>query len=49
LLYAQNWLYQQPRLQYRNRDGNLTCRAACGALVWLRSGSVVEVARAFAE
>jgi hypothetical protein len=45
LLYAHNWLYDQPALQFRNEDGNLTCLAACGTLAWLRSRAVVDVAR----
>jgi hypothetical protein len=48
LPYAHNWIYKQPELQFRNADGRLTCLAAVGTLVWLRSGIVVDVARAFA-
>lgn len=45
--YAANWLYEQPALQFRNADGNLTCLSAPGTLVWLRAGAIVDVAKGF--
>jgi hypothetical protein len=42
---AHNWIYDQKPLQFRNSDGNLTCLAAMGTLVWLSSGTVVDVER----
>lgn len=44
---AADWLYDQPQLQFRNADGHLVCLAACGTLVWLCSGVIVHVGRAF--
>jgi hypothetical protein len=46
---ACHWIYDQPQLQFRNADGNLTCLAAYGTLVWLRSGVVVNVVRRFSH
>jgi hypothetical protein len=49
LIDAHHWIYEQPQLQFRNAEGNLTCLAACGSLVWLRSGVVANVVRRFSH
>jgi hypothetical protein len=46
-LHADRWIYAQPKLQFRNTDGHLTCLAASGTMVWLRAGRVVNVAKGF--
>jgi hypothetical protein len=45
--HAHNWIYEQPKLQFHNAHGNLTCLSAVGTLVWLRSGVILDVERAF--
>jgi hypothetical protein len=45
--HAHDWIYDQPQLQFRNADGNLTCLAAPGTLVWLRCGAIVDVEKRF--
>jgi hypothetical protein len=45
IAHAREWIYNQPKLQFRNSEGNLISLESTGALAWLRNGAVVDVER----